>query len=268
MQSSERLYKLFVLLTLCALILGGCAGKAAQPPYFKDIYEASSQQEPGKAESGSETQPAQSAEAGNGSITQLDAKKPVVKIISIPNPLKRETVKAAAEKEDKSKSQQAPEEERPKPLELSVQAASGEVQVVIENMPLYDFANLAFGEILKLNYTISQDVQTTQERITLNMNRKMTGKEFFPFAVDLLRKNNLDIRDENGVIYVRRKVQQAQQPQAEASSEIYVGTIPAGLSPQKRITLIVSTNYVPANQILQVVRQMQLMSNDIRSEAV
>jgi general secretion pathway protein D len=270
MQSNERLHKVLALLMLCTLIMGGCAGKVAQPPpYFKDIFDSSRQKESTKLEGKStEEQPGKSADGDTGNLAQKDVKKAVVKIIAIPDPLKRETVKAAAEMEDTQKSPKAPEEDLQKPLELSVQAASGEVQVVVENMPLYDFANLAFGEILKLNYTLSQDVQSAQEKITLNMSRKMTGKDFFPFVVDLLRKNNLDIRDENGVIYVRRKGQQAQQYQGETSSEIYTGTIPADLSPQKKITFIATSSYVPVSQILQVVRQMQLMNSDIKAEVL
>lgn len=268
MHSNEKHYNLLVLLILTTLILGGCAGKAkTAPPYFKDIYESSLPKESVEAkEHPSEKQPGKPSDVGKPE--QPEVKKPVVRIIAIPNPLKRETVKAEAEKEYKPKSQQASEEEMQKPLELSVQAAAGEVQVVVENMPLYDFANLAFGEILKINYTIAEDVNASSEKITLNMNRKMAGKDFFPFAVDLLRKNNLDIRDENGMIYVRRKSQQTSQYTGAPSSEIYVGSIPPDLSPQKRITLIVATSYVPASQILQVVRQLQYLSSDIKAETL
>jgi len=252
---------------VCTLIFSGCAGNKPAPPYFKDIYDASKQQDGSKTESGQGKETGATPDA-NGKLVSAKVDKPVVRILTIPNPLKRETVTAEAEKKNKLKSQQMPEEEQQKPLELSVQAAAGEVQIVVENMPLYDFANLAFGELLKINYTIAEDVNASREKITLNMNRKMTGKEFFPFAVDLLRKNNLDIREENGVVYVRRKDQQTSQYMGAPSSDIYVGSIPPDLSLQKRITLIVATNYVPASQILQIVRQMQLLSSNIKAETL
>lgn len=268
MQANEKRYSQFVLLALFTLILGGCAVKA-QPsgPYFKDIYESSTPKE--RVSVGGLPENESGTSLGTGDKNSFSkVEKVVVKIISIPNPLKRETVKAEAEKVDKPNSQQTPEEEQQKPLELSVQAAAGEVQVVVENMPLYEFANLAFGEILKINYTIAEDVNASKEKISLNMNRKMTGKDFFPFAVDLLRKNNLDIRDENGVIYVKRKDKQSTQSTAVRSSEIYVGSIPPELSPKKNITLIISTSFVPASQILQVVKQLQLMSSDVKAEGL
>lgn len=263
-QAAENSIKKILLLALSASILAGCAGKSPlQPPYFKEIYEASLQKDNAEAEgksgesSGSSTQSTKS--------TQAEAVKPLVRVITIPNPLKRETVIAKAEKVDRNAKKQTLAENE-KPIELSVEAAAGDVQVIVENMPLYDFANLVFGEILKLNYTISEDVDKGKERITLNMNRKMTGKDFFPFAVDLLRKNNLAVSEESGVIYVRRKDQQTSG--GVTTAEVHVGSIPPGLPPQKRITLVVSTSYVPASQLLQVVRQLKLMDTDIKAEAV
>jgi general secretion pathway protein D len=299
MQSKKRIYNL-LLSSICVLIIAGCAGKAPlSPPYFKDIYESSRQKDGAETEGQSfeekagdtaviasgkpiqselkkpaftlissqliSSQKSVDSDLVKGELKQLAAKKPVVRIISMPNPLKRETVKAESGSDFKTMVQGAPEELQ-KPLELSAQAASGEVQVVVENMPLYDFANLALGEMLKINYVISPEVQNAQEKVTLNMGRKMSGKDFFPLAIDLLRRNNLDIRDENGMIHINRKNQQTTQNIGGTTAEIFVGSIPAGLSPQKTVTLIISTSYVPINQILMVVRQLQLMNSDIKSE--
>ena len=161
---------------------------------------------------------------------------------------------------------QSPADEQPKPMELSVQAASGEVQVIVENMPLYEFVNLSFGEMLKLNYTVTPDVQSANEKITLNMNRKMKGKEFFPLAISLMRKNNLEIKDENGILFVSRKGQIIQEP--VAPNEVYVGNVVPDLPPHKRITLIVATSHVPVAQILQLVRQLQLISGDVKIDSL
>lgn len=256
-----------VLLVLCISIFSGCAEQKPTPPYFKDIYEASQKKEIASDGVNSAVDNAELKKGDEVEIAKKVEPKPVVRILSIPNPLKKETVKAEAEKDIKHKTPQTPEEEQ-KPIELSTQAASGDVQIVVENMPLYDFANLAFGEILKINYTIAEDVSNSREKITLNMNHKMPGKVFFPFVVDLLRKNNLDLRDENGILYLRRKGNQAQQYQGAPSSEIYVGSIPSGLSQQKRITLILATQYVPASQILQIVKQMQMLNSDIKAETL
>jgi general secretion pathway protein D len=265
MRLKKRIDKIFILVTLCAVILGGCAGEKTKPPYFKDIYESSIKNGKVETEEVAKDKEHQDISSDDTKSKSPEAIKPVVKLITIPNPLKRETVIAVSKDKARRDTKQAPEEES-KPIEISTQAAAGDVQVVVENMPLYDFTNMVFGEILKLNYTISEDVSKSRERITLNMNRKMTGKEFFPFVVDLLRKNNLDISEENGMVYARRKDQQTVS--GVQSSEIYVGSFPPGLSPQKRITLIVSTNYVAASQILQVIRQLQLMSSDIKAEVL
>jgi general secretion pathway protein D len=229
------------------------------------MYGSSGQKNELKAEDKGKLDQSTAEQTGKP-VDASKSKQASVRIIAIPNTIKRETVKAEAEREYKQKSEQTPEEVLQKPIELSVQAAAGEVQVIVENMPLYDFINLVFGDILKLNYTISPELQNAQEKITLNMNRKMTGKDFFPFAVDLLRKNNLDIRDENGVVYLRRKTPLTAQYTGAASSEFYVGSIPQGISPQKTVSLLLTSSYVPVNQILQMVRQLQMINNDIKAE--
>ena len=264
MSPNESRRKAFILIAVPFFALGGCVTeKGPTPPYFKDIYQATRTPAAG-VESG--TLPPASFEA---QAPPAEAKKTAVKIVAVPNPFLKETLTAAAEKDQAAKTPagQGPAKEQPAPMQLSVQAAAGDVQVTVENMPVYEFVNLAFGELLKLNYTVNPDVQAAAEKITLNMNRKMSGKEFFPFVVDLLRKNGLEVRDENGMLFVSRRGQAAGEP-SSAGTEVYVGNVVPALPPQKRITIILATSYVPATQILQVVRQLQMISGDVRVESL
>jgi general secretion pathway protein D len=240
--------------------LGGCAAeKSAAPPYFKEIYEET------RPEAAAEGADAQGGTVLGGAVA--DARKGSVKIIAVPNPMKKEMVTAAGEKAAPRGTGAAVKDEPLKTAELSVQAASGDVQVIVEGMPIYEFVNLAFGELMKLNYTVAPEVQGMHEKVTLNMGRKMKGSEFFPFAVDLMRKHNLEVTDGSGVLYVNKKGTSSKEVIA-ASPDVYVGNTVPRLPSQKKITLIVGTSYVPANQILQVVKQLQIMSGDVRGEAI
>jgi general secretion pathway protein D len=244
-----------------ASALGGCAAeKTAGPPYFKEAYEATRPEQGAEGGTGSGAASVQGAAAG-------EAKKSNVKIIVIPNPMKKEMVTAAGETPGPRGTGPAAKDEPLKSAELSVQAAAGDVQVVVESMPVYEFVNLAFGELLKLNYTVAPEVQGMHEKVTLNMGRKMKGSEFFPFAVDLMRKHNLEVTDGSGVLYVNKKGTGSKELVA-ASPDVYVGNSVPRLPPQKKITLIVGTSYVPANQILQVVKQLQMINGEVRAEAI
>ncbi|GAM08222.1 type II secretion system protein D [Geobacter sp. OR-1] len=260
MPARKRLNNILMLIFGSSLILGGCAGQKPTPPYFKEFFEASGDSEAPEARIDEKS-------ADTVAAPKAAQQKPVVKIITIPNPLQKEAVAAPSEPvaSRRVENVDSSEEEPQKPLELTAQAAAGDVQIVVENMPLYDFVNLAFGEVLKLNYTISQDVQSAREKINLNMNSKMPGKAFFPFAVDLLRKNKLSIKEENQMLFVGKEG--GAQEKVAASPDIYVGNTVPQLSPQKRITLVLTPSYVSSNQIMQIVKQLQFGS-DVRIEAL
>ncbi len=279
MQRSGKCPRGIALLLVLPLLMVGCASfnkikpPPPSPPYFKEVYETSKNAK--FPDAGLEGAAAPEATGTKeGATTAPEPPKPQVRIINIPNPLVRETVKAPGEKTPLpsltpgAATPQAAADELQKPIELSAQAAAGDVQILVENMPLYDFVNVVFGEILKINYTISPEVQSAQERITLNMNQKIPGKQFFPFAVDLMRKNNLDVREDNGVISISKKPNRATIDQMGPSSEIYIGELPPGLPPHRRVTLIMSTNYVPAPQILQIIRQVQIFGGDVKTEVL
>ena len=265
MPSNGKNYSRLLPLLLIAALLCSCTPPAASPPYFKDIYQSTrktAQPEPEAAGQAGAEGKEQSAAA---------AKKPLVRIVALPNYLTTETVTAAAEKggvplPPKGAAEQPAAEVPPKPLTLNARAAAGDVQISVENMPIYEFVNLAFGEVLKLNYVVAPDVQSSVERITMNMGIKIPSKEFFPIVVDLLRKNNLVIEEENGVLAVSRKPQPAPAAMASApgTDDLYIGNTVPQLPPQKRIVFIYTSHNLQAGQIMQLVRQMQMLNGDIR----
>jgi general secretion pathway protein D len=266
MQPKEKFSsRLTVLLFLFSFLVGCASSHEATAPYFKDIYEESQQlreKDAGAADGATTAKPEAVAVV----------KKRVARIVAIPDPQQKEMVTARLEKKVdllQQKAEEATQESKDqKPQELKVEAAAGDVQFSVENMPIYDFINLALGEMLHLNYTVANDVQSAGEKITLNMGRKMDGKEFFPFVVDLIRKNNLEIRDNSGILAVSRKIQPSQAMPAPGETEIYVGNEVPPLPPQKRVTLIFSTSYVQAGVILQIVRQLQMLSGDAKAELI
>ena len=92
MLPNEKHFKVFVLIILSLIVFGGCAGRTPAPPYFKGIYETT-RALPATPETG-----VQQGGAAGKVAALVESKKPLVKIIAIPDPNKKETVSAAAEK--------------------------------------------------------------------------------------------------------------------------------------------------------------------------
>ena len=142
---NEKLFKILFIVLFSAGAMGGCAGPTHNPPYFKDINESSLKPQAGAEMAGTP------GTVDKAAAAKAEIKTPAVKIVAIPNPLKMETVTAAAEKkgatpQQKGEAGQSAGTEQQKPMEISVQAAMGDGQLSVENMPVYDFVNLGpFG---------------------------------------------------------------------------------------------------------------------------
>ena len=78
----------------------------------------------------------------------------------------------------------------------------GKVKVSVEAIPLNEFIDLAFGNVLKLNYTVTEAVRKIKNPITLNMSDVQPTQQVFDVISKLLSFEGIKIKKENGIIFI------------------------------------------------------------------
>jgi uncharacterized protein YneF (UPF0154 family) len=74
----------------------------------------------------------------------------------------------------------------------------------VENIPIPDFIKLVFGQILKLNYSIPEDIEKYNKTITLKMQQKVSKAKFFVIVKNLLNNNGIIFEEKDGIYYFKK----------------------------------------------------------------
>ena len=120
----------------------------------------------------------------------------------------------------------------------------GKVKVSVESIPLHEFVDLVFGSVLKLNYTLSQDVKQMTNPITLNMIKSQKASQFFKVIKKILSLNGVSVKDESGLLFVYKSAKGAI---STTMNDIYIGygrSLPATLDDDREVMLFVPYNYI------------------------
>ena len=218
----------FISLLLSTLLVSGCVApvNSKRPPLFKHSYELEQARGSVRAETSEKNEEAALAE-------NLPVEK--AQIIQAPDFLHTAQVSFGTTEEGGSDAGK---------LELP---AGENVQISVEGMPIYDFVNLVFGQVLKLSYAVSPEVQKMKEKVTLNMTEPMDAVAFFFFANELLSQYRIEAKEARGNLYIDRS---AKNSRPTFSAELYFGREVPPLSPAKKITQIVPTDYVSAKDLV------------------
>lgn len=81
-------------------------------------------------------------------------------------------------------------------------SATPELTVTTEKLPLEQFINYTFGELLQVPYIISDDVANSTKAITLNINQKISERELLRLLNEQLEENGNEIVLKDGFYYV------------------------------------------------------------------
>lgn len=82
---------------------------------------------------------------------------------------------------------------------------NGKVKISVEAIPVNEFINLVFGNVLKLNYTVTQDIKKMKNPITLNMSEDAPKKQIFNVILKLLSFENIHVVKQDGMFYISVK---------------------------------------------------------------
>ncbi len=223
-----RLARALPLSVILFTVFFSCAPKhkyAKKPPVFKDVYQEVSEE---KALLQKEKE----------SVVLEEKKKKTkykLEILKIPSPIKHP--KPSLKFEGKRKIEKAS-------YSLPVQ---GDVQISVEDIPIYDFINLVFGKILNVNYIVSPDVQKIRDKITINMVEPMKPREFLLFVINLLKKYQVSVSFENGIF----KIEKAKKSKVTTYSDnIIIGRNLSGIPSDETVTVIIPTYYIDSQRLL------------------
>ena len=88
--------------------------------------------------------------------------------------------------------------------------------VSLDAVPLKDFINYSFGELLKTSYVIAQELPGLDEPITLNLEKPVSSRAYFRMIEEMLDSRKIGITFKEGVFYLH------------PASGKALGTIPIG----------------------------------------
>ncbi|GHF80896.1 secretin N-terminal domain-containing protein [Thalassotalea marina] len=85
------------------------------------------------------------------------------------------------------------------------------VTITSDNLPLNEYLHTVFGELLKVNYVLGENVKNEQKQITLNLQSSISEKKLFELSEKLIRENGYEIRLEDGIYYIHKAQNNAVQ---------------------------------------------------------
>lgn len=99
-------------------------------------------------------------------------------------------------------------------------AASNDLAVAANEMPIKDFIHYVFGELLKVNYVLGAsfgDGKHDSDLVTLSLADGLNSREVYDFVTDFLSRRNIDVTFDNEVFFIRSVSDQS------ASSPMVIG---------------------------------------------
>jgi len=138
------------------------------------------------------------------------------------------------------------------------------VKVSVESIPLNEFVDLVFGSVLKLNYTVDENVKKMKNPITLNMQTSQKASQFYEVVKKILALNGVKINDKNNLLFIQKS---GKSNSSAVDNDIYIGygrSLPSNINADNEVMLFVPYNYINPNDSLHILRKIGIKSSDIK----
>jgi len=129
------------------------------------------------------------------------------------------------------------------------------VKVSVESIPMNEFIDLMFANVLKLNYTVSKDVMQMKTPITLYMSTAQPKQEVFDVVSELLKQNAVNVKKNNGIIFLSKL--QDKNTNTTNTEDIQIGygrEISSTISDNTKMLMFVPVNYIDPRKIVRLIR--------------
>ncbi|MBF0559533.1 MAG: type II secretion system protein GspD [Nitrospirae bacterium] len=190
----KRFSKLIVGLSIL-MVFSGCASTKGAKPAASQENDSQAAAQSDKVQDGKKTESLQSGEEPQQQKQDEEVLMPEMKKFLSPKPLPHKVERVPID---------------PK----RVVHVEGNVTLNAESMPLSDFVVYALGETLKITFFMDEQVMNMKNPVTLRMTQEMPAEKVVEMVVAFLEKNNLDLDEKGGALYILKPKPQAAQPPA------------------------------------------------------
>jgi len=129
-----------------------------------------------------------------------------------------------------------------------------DVKISVEAIPLNEFIDLVFSNVLKLNYTVSKEVKSIKNPITLNMSNLQPRQEVLNVVLKLLSSNGVTVKRENGILFLSKAPSSKNKTD---SNVVYIGygtSIDKSIPDDDEIMMFIPLHYVTASTLRHLLR--------------
>ncbi|MDP5143104.1 hypothetical protein ORJ00_10145 [Rheinheimera baltica] len=102
-------------------------------------------------------------------------------------------------------------------LEAPKFASEQPMKIAVNEMELPQLAHYVFGELLKLDYILSADVERMRDRVALNIQSDITPQRLYSLTTELLAKQNVEVYSKDNIVFVNK------QSNASANRSVGIG---------------------------------------------
>jgi len=91
----------------------------------------------------------------------------------------------------------------PEGLDLSSRfSATASLTVAVEGMPIRNFLNYVFGELLKVNYIVVDGAPGLDQAVTFNAQKTVSPRQLYKLVNELLQARSLGVTEKQGVFFI------------------------------------------------------------------
>lgn len=138
------------------------------------------------------------------------------------------------------------------------------INVSANQLALADFIHLVFGENLKLNYVIDEQLQNKRQNITLSLPNGVTKERLYVITADLLSEKDIKIEHKNDVLFVIPKPRNAQEKFAIGAGR-EISDIPQTAGNIMQFIPLEYTDWGNLNKLLKQLTNAKFNFNDLQN---
>ena len=141
-----------------------------------------------------------------------------------------------------------------------IQISGNHVKISVEEIPINQFIDFVFSQVLKLNYTVSKNVRKLTNKVTLDMSKQQPRKQFYSVIKKILSLNGVGIRTKVGTLFLYKKNSNHSVKTMEDISIGYGRTISPKIPDDKMVLQFVPYYYIKGGQLVNIVSQIGIHS--------